>query len=98
MHISRRSALGSSAAAAAFFAAAPAFGKKDERPSGAADLARLDAVATAAAVRDGHLSALEAADAAIARAGRIDPALHAIVAQTFDAAGKATLTGFSCNG
>lgn len=46
----------------------------------------LDALGLAAAIRRGDVSALDAADAAIARIGAVDPLVHAIVAERFDAA------------
>jgi len=60
------------------------------------DIARLDAVATAAAVRAGELHPSEVLESAIARAEAVDPSLRAIATADFDrviAAGKGTLTG-----
>jgi amidase len=50
------------------------------------DLARLDATATAAAVRCGELSPTEVVDAAITRAERLDPLLGAIVLADYERA------------
>jgi amidase len=46
----------------------------------------LDGTGLAAAIRNGELSAVEAVDAAIARIEAIDPRVHAVVAERFDAA------------
>jgi len=46
----------------------------------------LDATAVAAAIRAGDVSAVEAVDAAIARIEAIEPHVHALVAERFDAA------------
>ena len=50
------------------------------------DLADWDATETAAAIRKGTVSALEAVDAAIARAEAMDPRLNFLVARDFDRA------------
>jgi amidase len=52
----------------------------------ATDMADWDATETAAAIRSGDVSALEAVDAAIARAEAIDPQLNFLVAEDFDRA------------
>jgi amidase len=46
----------------------------------------LDATALAAAIRAGEVSAVEAVDAAVARIEAVDPHVHAVVAERFDAA------------
>ncbi len=46
----------------------------------------LDAVATAAAIRDGSLSASDVLEAAIARVEELNPALNAVISTRFDAA------------
>jgi amidase len=46
----------------------------------------LDATALAAAIRAGEVSAVEAVDAAVARIEAVDPLVHAVVAERFDAA------------
>lgn len=50
------------------------------------DLSKLGALETAAAVRAGKISALEACDAAIARIEALDKALNAVVVRDFDRA------------
>jgi len=50
------------------------------------DMADWDATETAAAIRSGEVSALEAVDAAIARAEALDPQLNFLVAEDFDRA------------
>lgn len=50
------------------------------------ELARLDAVATAAAVRAGELSPAEVTAAAIARARRLDPAIRAVACEDYERA------------
>jgi amidase len=52
----------------------------------ATDMADWDATETAAAIRSGEVSALEAVDAAIARAEALDPQLNFLVAEDFDRA------------
>jgi amidase len=49
-------------------------------------LGDLDAVGVAASIRAGDISAREAAEAAIARAERVDPVLNALVVRDFDRA------------
>jgi len=51
-----------------------------------ADLAALDAVATAEAIRSGRITAREAVAAAIARARDVQPRINAIVTDCFDRA------------
>ncbi len=53
------------------------------------DLAVLDAVETAARIRAGELSAVEAVEAAIDRAGRVDREINAIAFKTFGEAREA---------
>lgn len=50
------------------------------------ELARLDATATAEAIAAGDLSATEAAEAAIARANRVEPFINAIASERHDLA------------
>lgn len=58
------------------------------------ELARLDAVATAAAVRSGELSAEEVVAAAIARARAVDPQVRAVACEDYDRAlGRAHWAG-----
>ena len=54
--------------------------------SGSGDLASIDAVATAALIKSGEITPGEAVNAAIARAEAVEPAINAIVVETFDAA------------
>jgi len=84
MPMSRRNFLESSGAASALLAMASACERKDQKASN--DLAALDAVETASRIRSGALSAAEAVEAAIERAGRIDKKINAIAFKTFDAA------------
>lgn len=86
--ISRRRALAASGGLAALAAAGCA---RDEAPGSADDLAAMDGVATALAVKSGDISAVEAVGAAIERAERLDPRLHAIVTPYYDAAREAAL-------
>ncbi|MCA8887720.1 MAG: amidase [Parvularculaceae bacterium] len=78
---------------AALLAMAEGCSRPDQRASN--DLAELDAVETATRIRNGELSAVEAVDAAIARARRINPKINAIATKTFKAAHKlaGTTTG-----
>ena len=46
----------------------------------------LDGTGVAAAIRGGDVTAVEAVDAAIARIEAVDPLVHALVAERFDAA------------
>jgi len=62
------------------------------------ELARLDAVATAAALDAGELTTDEVLHAAVDRAQALDPQLHAIVAERFDAALAAPPPGRSRHG
>src|SRR5262249_36100107 len=50
------------------------------------DLARLDAVAQAELVADGEVLPIELVDAAIARIGRLNPTLNAVVTPLFEKA------------
>ena len=78
---------------AALLAMAEGCSRPDQRASN--DLAELDAVETATRIRNGELIAVEAVDAAIARARRINPKINAIATKTFKAAHKlaGTTTG-----
>ncbi len=81
-HISRRAALKSSAAISLL----TSFGCERDAPSTTDDLANLDAVSTAQAVKSGNVSALEVVNAAIGRAEKINPAINAIVTPYYDTA------------
>lgn len=83
-HLSRRAALKLSAAGSAF--ALAACGGRDQSPSSGADLGRLDAVATASAIRNGEVTAAESIAAAIDRAEAANPEINAIVTPYFDGA------------
>lgn len=54
--------------------------------SGSTDLARLDATAQAELVRSGQASPVELVDAAIARIGKLNPELNAVIHELFDRA------------
>ena len=82
--ISRRTALQASGAISVL--ALASCGNKDESPSSIGDLAQLDAVATAAAIKNKDVSAREVIDAAIDRAETVNPQLNAIVTPYYDAA------------
>ncbi|MBV9995167.1 MAG: hypothetical protein JO127_08135 [Caulobacteraceae bacterium] len=56
------------------------------RPAGSDELARLDAVASAALVRSGAVSATELAEAAIERIEAVDGALNAVIFRRYEAA------------
>ena len=84
MSMSRRNFLESGGAASALVAMATACERRDQKSSN--DLAVLDAVETASRIRTGALSAAEAIDAAIERAGRINKKINAIAFKTFDVA------------
>lgn len=73
----RRAILKSGAAATVMAAIAACAKKGAPAPSGPQDLADLDATGLAAAVKAGHASAVEVADAALARIEKIDPLIHA---------------------
>jgi amidase len=73
----RREVLKAGAAAAALAAAGACAKQRAETPSRPEDLADLDATALAAAIRDGHVSAAEAAEAALARIAALDPKINA---------------------
>ncbi len=80
--ISRRAALKSSAAISML----AGFGCDRDAPSTTDDLANLDAVSTAQAIKSGDVSALEVVNAAIDRAEKINPAINAIVTPYYDTA------------
>ncbi len=82
--LSRRTALKGSAALGGL--ALASCGRKDQRPSEIGDLAKLDAVATAAAIKNKDVSAREVIDAAIDRAEAVNPEINAIVTPYYDAA------------
>ena len=93
VNISRRTALKTSTALAVFGAAA--CGKGKNPPSVKGDLAGLDAVATAQAVRDGGVTASEVINAAIDRAEAVNPKINAIVSSYFDSARERASEGIS---
>lgn len=84
--MSRRNFLESGGAASALLTLAAACAREDQKSSN--DLAALDAVETAARIKSGELSANEAVEAAIERAGRLDKKINAIAFKTFDRARK----------
>jgi len=84
--LSRRRFLEGSLAAAASLAAGP-LGAAAVRAAETGDaLGDLDATALAARVRQGEVTPQELLDAAIARIGRVDPELNAVVIRRFDEA------------
>ncbi|SNT68009.1 amidase [Amphiplicatus metriothermophilus] len=85
--LTRRAALKAGAAMAAALAAAGC-GREASRgaPSGPDDLARLDATALARHIREGHLTAREAVEAAAARIARLEDRLGAFAALDVEAA------------
>lgn len=89
MGLSRRRLMESGGLGAAFLAMAGACARRDQ--AGATGLAELDAVETAARIKSGEISALEAVEAAIDRALRVDQKLNAIVTRTFGKARAATV-------
>lgn len=86
MRVTRRTLLENSGAAAALAALASACARPDIK--GANDLAALDAVETASRIKSGALSAIEAVEAAIARAEALEPSINAIAFKSFDRARK----------
>lgn len=84
MRVSRRNFIQTSSMGAALTAMGGACAQRDQAE--ATDLARLDAVETASRIRGGEISAIEAVEAAIDRAERINPQINAIVTPTFDKA------------
>src|SRR3990167_3500805 len=84
MSMSRRNFLELGGASSALVTMAAACARPDQKASN--DLAALDAVETASRIKSGALSAAEAVDAAIERAGRIDSKINAIAHKTFDRA------------
>jgi len=68
------------------------------KPSVPADLAQLDGVATASAIRTGVVTRAEVVEAAIARADRIEPVINAIVTPLYERArAAAAATGVSAS-
>ena len=59
------------------------------------ELAQLDGVATAAAIRNGDLTATEAVTAAIARTEHVDPVLAAVVTPDFERALERAAAGIA---
>ena len=86
MSLTRRNLMQSGGFGALLLTAAGACSRPDQAASN--DLAELDAVETAARIKSGELNALEAVEAAIDRAERIDKKLNAIVTKTFRQARK----------
>ena len=82
--ISRRGALKSGAAVSAVLATG--CGGRDKAPSSNSDLAGLDAISTAKAIKDGDVTASEVVNAAIDRAEAVNPQINAIVTPSFDSA------------
>lgn len=82
--VNRRLAL-KAGGSGAILAAAAACGD-NPRPSTETDLAELDAVSTAQAVKNGEVSASEVIDAAIVRSEAVNPKLNAIVTPYYDSA------------
>lgn len=89
--LSRRAALKTSAAAGLL--STISCGKPADAPSSASDLADLDAVATAQAIKNRDVTASEVVAAAIDRAERIDPVINAIVTPYFDSAREKAAAG-----
>ncbi len=89
--LSRRAALKTSAAAGMLSAAG--CGGSREKPSSAGDLADLDAVATAQAIRNGDVTASEVVAAAIDRAEKADAVINAIVTPYYDSARERAAAG-----
>ena len=83
-NLTRRGALKTGAAISALTTFGCGGGK--DAPSSSADLARLDAVSTAQAVKAGDVSASETVNAAIDRAEAVNPQINAIVSPYFESA------------
>ena len=83
-NLTRRGALKTGAAISALATFGCGGGKN--APSSSADLARLDAVSTAQAVKAGEVSASETVNAAIDRAEAVNPQINAIVSPYFESA------------
>ncbi len=81
MSLSRRNLMQSGGFGAMLLTAAGACSRPGQATAN--DLAELDAVETAARIKAGELSAVEAVEAAIDRAERIDKKINAIVTKTF---------------
>ncbi len=84
MSLSRRNLMQSGGFGALLLTAAGGCSRPDQAASN--NLAELDAVETAARIKSGDLGTLEAVEAAIERATRIDKHINAIVTKTFDRA------------
>ena len=82
--INRRNALKTGAAMSALLAAG--CGRGGEAPSSKSDLAGLDAVSTASAIKNGDVTASDVVNAAIDRAAAVNPQINAIVTPYFDSA------------
>ncbi|MEO0398763.1 MAG: amidase [Pseudomonadota bacterium] len=87
--LSRRGLLKSSAGASAFLTMASCGGAR--APVTGDDW--IDGVETAARIKSGDLTAVEAVSAAIDRAKTVNPAINALVADTFDSARSAAAEG-----
>lgn len=88
--LSRRAALKSSAGFGLF--AALACSKDAGRPSSLSDLAEMDAIETAQAIKNGTVTATEIANAAIDRAEAADEKMNAIVNSYYDTARERAAT------
>ncbi len=82
--LTRRHALKAGAAIGALTAAG--CGRGNNAPSSVADLAELDAIATAQAIKSGDVSASDVVSAAIDRAETVNPQINAIVSPYFESA------------
>lgn len=86
-NVTRRAALVSSAAMGCL--ASLGCGSSDDAPSTKHDLGKLDAVATAQAIRAGAVTAVEVVEAAIERANTAEAKINAIVTPYFETARQA---------
>ncbi len=89
--LTRRGALKTGAAISALTTFGCGGGK--DAPSSAGDLAELDAIATAQAIKGGEVSAVEVVNAAIDRAEAVNPQINAIVSPYFDSAREQAAAG-----
>lgn len=90
MRITRRHLLENGAGATVMATLASACARPDM--TGASDLAALDAVETAARIKSGELTAIEAVEGAIARAEALDASINAIAFKSFNHAREAAAT------
>lgn len=96
MSLTRRNLMQSGGLGAMLLSAAGACSRPDQAASN--DLAELDAVETASRIKSGDLGAVEAVEAAIDRAERVDKKLNAIVTKTFSQAREAARASGSSAG